>query len=162
MRRAILLLFVSTPLMSGCAALIAQSGQHLSQIASRNELQATLGTPVAMGVVDGQPYEEFRTRKVIADELFSDGDGYFIAFAVTFGTIDLIEVPHQLFLLTKRSVLGQTIRVTYDKKDKISHITRDDQDIGYWFGKLTAPSEQKTGDVQPVSATTVSGPSAPR
>jgi hypothetical protein len=41
MRRVILCLFVSTPLIGGCAMLIAESGQNLGQIASREEMQAS-------------------------------------------------------------------------------------------------------------------------
>jgi YD repeat-containing protein len=110
--------------------------------------------------VDDHPYEEFRTRKVIADENFSRGDGYAIGFIITLGTSELIEVPYQLFLLTKRTVLGQTIRVTYDKYGNIAYVTRDGQTISSFVRNLERSAEKESGDVQPASATTVPGPSA--
>jgi YD repeat-containing protein len=159
MKRKFRYLAVCLPLVSGCAALIAQSGQDLSQIASKEEMRAALGQPVAKGVVDGCPYEDFRTRKVIANRLFGDGDGYVIWWVTTLGTIDLIGVPSELCGLAGRTLFGQTIRVTYDKNGNVQDVIRNGSPV---TDRPQRSTSENSRDVQPVSATTGSGPSMAR
>jgi YD repeat-containing protein len=128
-------LFVSACLTfsCGCAFMIAGAGKDLGRVESKRDMHAALGEPVAKGVADGREYEEFRTRKVIAEDLTFQVEGYGMAWACTLGTIDLVCVPYQCYLLGKRTLLGQTIRVTYDQEGRIVEVERDGESmLGLW------------------------------
>jgi hypothetical protein len=148
MRTVCLLLFASVLPASGCAALIAQSGTDLTPLTTKAEIHAALGEPAVSGVSGGQPFEEYRTRRKIADRPL--GEGYAIALVETLGAIDLICVPAELYLTGRRTLLGQTIRVTYDSTDKVAGLYRDGESLYFWGNPL--PAESPASDV-PTQAT---------
>jgi hypothetical protein len=125
--RLISLAFVAiTLLTSGCAGMISGVGTRLLFLTTREEIHAQLGEPTVSGFADGEPFEEYHTRRKISEAgTLRLGDGYAMAWVATLGAIDLICVPHELYLLGRRSLLGQTVRVTYDEAGTITDLRLD-------------------------------------
>jgi hypothetical protein len=103
-------------------------------------MHALLGEPVARGVAEGVEYEEFRTRMVIAKSQWL-AEGYGMLWVTTCGAVDLIGVPYELCLLSKRTLLGQTIRVTYRQDGGIANVERDGESVLEFDGAFRAPDE---------------------
>jgi hypothetical protein len=94
-------------------------------------MHTILGEPVASGVLDGEEYEEFRTHKVIAKDQTMKylSEGYAMLWFGTFGTFDLVCVSYELGRLGKRTLFGQTIRVTYWPGGSIAKVERDGESV---------------------------------
>ena len=114
MRIACLLLAALASFSSGCAAFIASRGKDLTVLTTKEEVHAVLGEPAASGVDEGQVFEEFRTRQKIATFSWVFGEGYLMLMVGTGGTAELVLTPMELYRVCKGTLLGQTIRVTYD------------------------------------------------
>jgi hypothetical protein len=132
MRCASLILIATTTLLSnGCAALIARSGEHLGTLTTREKVHEKFGEPLARGTVEeqpregypfptlGLPFEEFRTRRKIAEPSRSASLG--MSAVMTFGLGELIMFPYELYLLGNRTLLGQDIRFVYDSAGTVTH-----------------------------------------
>ena len=133
--------------------MIGRAGKDLGSIETKQQMHAFLGEPVAKGVDESGPYEEFRTRKVIAESPLSYGEGYAMLLFMTCGAVDLVAVPEQLYLLGKRSLLGQTVRVTYDQQGAVIDVERDGQSVIGWLGLRRHREAQRTDDSPPIAAT---------
>ncbi len=127
-RIACFLLVATTPLLSGCASIIARTGTDLYCLKSKEEVQAKLGKPVATGMEDGEFFEEYRTRRKIAEQWPArcSGIGYAMLVTMTCGTSELISVPNELFILGRRTLLGQPIRVTYGEDGSVKYVRLDE------------------------------------
>jgi hypothetical protein len=131
MRYASLILIASTQFSNGCSALIARSGEHLGDLTTREQVHERFGEPSASGTFEelpregytcpaiGQPFEEFRTRRKIAEPMRSVSLG--MSFVMTFGLGEAIMFPYELSLLGKRTLLGQDIRCVYDSAGTVTH-----------------------------------------
>lgn len=73
MQIAYLLLIAPILLSGGCAGMIAGCGRDLTPLKTKEEVHAQLGAPSASGVADGNFFEEFRTRRKIAESNLSLG-----------------------------------------------------------------------------------------
>ena len=114
MRIASLLLIAFASLSSGCSAFIASRGKDLTVLKTKDEVRAVLGEPNRCGVEDGVVFEEYRTRrKIVTPRWALYGDEYLTLLYLTCGTSELALTPIELYLMGKRTLLGQTIRVTY-------------------------------------------------
>src|SRR5262249_22750475 len=105
MRHASLLLAAYVWFSCGCAYKLAGVGKDLGHVETKEEMHAILGQPVARGIVEGGEYEEFRTRKVIAEDQSLTSEGYAMLWISTWGAADLVLVPCQLCLLGQRTLL---------------------------------------------------------
>jgi YD repeat-containing protein len=122
MRILCLLLFVFVFLSGGCAQMMASCGKDMGRLHTREEVHAQFGEPVAMGFAEGRFFEEFHTRKRIAQNF---GEGYVMVWILTCGAADLVFVPCELYLTGRRTLLGQTIRVSYDEADRTKGVDLD-------------------------------------
>ena len=113
MRIACLLLVAFASVSSGCSAFIGSRGNDVTVLKTKDEVRAVFGEPVTNGVEEGQSFEEYRTRRKIATFSRIYGEGYFMLLVATGGTSELVMTPIELYLMGKRTLLGQTIRVTY-------------------------------------------------
>jgi len=142
MRIAYLLFLVPATLSGGCAGLIAGAGTDPTEFKTKEEVHANFGEPCASGSVEGTLekdqhtprdaafYEDYMTRRKIADRSFSDSMGaYGLCFISTLGTIELLLVPQQLYLMTKRTIAGQTLRIIYDANGKVVGGQLDGEEI---------------------------------
>jgi YD repeat-containing protein len=142
MRITCLLLLVSAISSSGCAGLIARSGTDVTALASRDEVHAVFGEPVATGVVEGsegKTFEEYVTRKKIAalpeeptEHIAAmPGDHGYLSLnydgtlLFSLGTCELVLIPEQLTLIAVRFVGGEQIRFTYDRSDRLIEVQRN-------------------------------------
>jgi hypothetical protein len=154
MRTVRLLVFASFFPAGGCAALIAQSGTDLDTLKTKEKIHALLGEPVACGVADGKAFEEYHTRRKISDHaIFRLGEGYFMAWTMTCGAIDLYCVPHELYLVGRNTLLGQKVRVTYDGSGTVTSVFLDSNPLAPWHLNGTADSQEGGGSEQPGNAT---------
>jgi len=122
MRYANFCLIASALLSNGCSVLIARSGVDLHTLTTREKVHEKFGKPSASGTAEGKPFEEFRTRRKIAEPFRGDLLG--MSFAWTWGLAEVITFPYELYLLGNRSLLGQDIRFTYDSSGIVRHIHR--------------------------------------
>ena len=148
MRVAYLLLIATVSFSAGCAGMIARCGKDLTGLETKEEVHAQLGEPAAKGVVDGKPFEEYFTRRKIAEPypLRYFGPGYPMGLIGTLGTIELILVPEELYLIGKRTLRGQTIRVTYDASSAVTGIALDGESL-FNFGH--SPHRNNAEEVAP-------------
>jgi YD repeat-containing protein len=116
MRASCLVLLALTP--AGCSMLIADSGQNLSQLATRAEVREAFGPPTATTEPDADVYE---TRRKIAEP--SRGVGALgFPWLVSCGAAELVLFPHELYVNARRVAAGQTLRFTYDADGNVESI----------------------------------------
>ncbi len=155
MRIAYLLFLVPALVSSGCAGAIARAGTDPTEFKTKEEVHAKFGEPYAKGTEDGAVYEDYFTRQKIASRPPWLGEGYVMVLFMTFGTVDLFLVPQELYLTTKRTIAGQTLRFTYDNLGNVIKRQRDgnaDEIMG------RDHQHRDTHDDVPVSTTQASGP----
>jgi hypothetical protein len=136
-RIARLLLIAALPLMSGCAHMIAESGLELHDLPNKEAVREMVGEPNATGTEGGQRFEEYRTRRKLAEPTPARcwGEGYAMLTVMTVGLCECIAVPNELFILGRRTAFGQPIRVIYDEKGSVSSVLFDEPGVlepSYW------------------------------
>lgn len=112
MRYALLLLLAPALLATGCSMMLAEAGTRYSEFDTREKAHKLFGKPINSGSIEGHQFEEFFTRRK-----FSDGGGLedLARFICTLGLNELYLFPTELFRVTRSTVLGQTIRITYEE-----------------------------------------------
>lgn len=138
MRVAILLFVGSTFPTTGCSALVAVSGTDPASLTTREQVHAKFGTPTATGLEDGNPFEEYWTRRKIAEnrkflDLWS-GAGFTLGFG------ELIQFPQELCIAGTRSLLGQTLRFVYDDAGNVTAITHEGEHVSLHSPREPVPS----------------------
>ena len=128
--RVILLLLVTAMVvrLSTCSMLIAQSGYDLTRLWTRDDVHKEFGEPVATGTVKGFVYEDYRSRRKIAErrrahDLRDEA-------LITLGIAELIAFPRELFLLCRRAIFGEHIRFVYDGFGHVNVRLLDGEDMG--------------------------------
>ncbi len=119
MRIAFLLLIAIASLSCGCSAFVASCGKDLTALETKEEVHGALGKPERIGVEKGASFEEYFSRRKFAIEPLGDKVGSGMMCGLTFGASELVVFPIELYLEGKRTLLGQTIRVTYDAKGQV-------------------------------------------
>ena len=133
MRYALLSLLVPTLLATGCSLILSDIGPEYSEFDTREKAHKLFGKPTSAGSEDGQAFEEFYTRRK-----FKDGGGMedLARFYCTLGLNELYLFPVALFRLTRTTILGQTLRLTYDEEGSVE----------MYDLKLRTPEARKTGN----------------
>ncbi|HKB04997.1 MAG TPA: hypothetical protein VKD90_22430 [Gemmataceae bacterium] len=143
MRAVCLALAVVTVSSTGCAALIAGSGQDLAALKDRTEVHGAYGPPEVAGDADGQAFEEYLTRRKIADPS-ARGPGMAMVYGATYGLIDLIAVPYELYQVGRRTIQGQRLRFTYDADGQVTAIQFDGDEVPLLYRYSSDPDRQVT------------------
>jgi YD repeat-containing protein len=136
--------------------MIASCGKDLSPLETKADVRAQLGDPVAIGVEDGAPFEEYRTRRKISRSGAPPycGPGYAMLGIMTCGTVELILVPYELYLVGSGALLGQRLRFTYDTADRVTRVTLDGEPL-FFFKELHgdgAPTDAQPAASAPLPA----------
>lgn len=118
MRCSCVLLLCSSICLSGCAALIANSGTDVSALGNREAVHAKFGAPKAVGTSQEGPYEEYQTRRKLSDPLLAVTYG--MAFALTLGLSEPLCLIIELNRQAKNTVAGQSIRFNYDENGELT------------------------------------------
>lgn len=130
--RAIYFALIAAALSSaGCAGMIVGSGQNLSDLKDQAAVQAAFGSPTAAGEADGRPFEEFTTRRKIA-EPWRVAPGMAMMYAMTLGLGEVVLLPVELYRTGRRTILGQQLRFTYDADGRVAAIRWDGDSV--WWG----------------------------
>lgn len=139
MRIVTFLLLIPIAFAGGCAGMIAQCGTDPTALKTQKEVHDTFGEPVETGSQvgvtkegefvpkDAAFYEDYTTRRKIATPY--PGDGYIIFLIGSLGTLDLLLVPQQFCLMTKRAITGQTVRIIYDSNGKVIAVNLDGESL---------------------------------
>jgi hypothetical protein len=114
---------------------MARSGDDLGRFANRDQVHQTFGEPVAAGVADGFPYEEFHTRRKTAAFLRADLED--AASLATQGLAEIVLCPYEICDNGQRILLGRTVRFQYDSFGQVMNVTSD--------GALVLPSHGPPG-----------------
>ena len=143
MRIAYLFLLVPAIGSSGCAGLIARSGLDPTQLQTAEDVHGKFGKPYASGSANDALkedqsvprnaafYEDYMVRQKIATSNY--GEGYVMLLLITFGTAEFLALPPELFLLAKRSILGQKLRFTYDIEGRLIRLQLDGDEQQFWM-----------------------------
>ena len=125
---------VSLPCNPGCFdsvkrmfALVISSGKDLGALATREEVLEDFGTPVVCGEVDGKFYEEFRSHRKISESWRQPYDLF--ADSVTLGFAEVILFPSEVYIASRRSIMGQTIRFVYDSDGYVKSVQLDGKNL---------------------------------
>ena len=130
-------LVVAMLFTTGCAHMIAESGLDLGALPNKEAVHEAVGQPIASGTEDGLYFEEYRTRRKLAEPqpLRCWGEGYAMLLVMTCGLSECITVPHEAFILGRRTLLGQPIRVTYGDDGAVHDVLFDEPGFfrdSYW------------------------------
>lgn len=137
------------------------TGQNLANLESREAVHHSFGSPIAEGSEEGQRFEEYETRRRIAEPLL--GSNYGLSFAMTFGLSEVVNVPLECFRQTTDLSFGQTVRFYYDASGKMTsfqvkrHFPRFDT-YGPFPRSLTSPEEDSSFPAQKAKEKTMASP----
>jgi hypothetical protein len=127
MRLSLALIAIATALMCGCSSLIAHSGKDLSKLTTREEVHREFGEPEKIGVVGDYACEDYTTRRKISEPWRSNSQG--MGFAMTFGALELVNFPMEVYLLCSRTVMGESVRFAYDDTGKVMRVFLDGEKL---------------------------------
>src|SRR5262245_27122075 len=144
LRLAHVLLTACAFLASGCSAWIANCGTDIHTVTTREQANLRFGIPCASGTTNGQPYEEFRTRQKISEPFLAHGNG--VGFVMSFGVSELFAFPYELYLLGRRTLLGQNLRFTYDRTGSVTEVLLDWERHVPWPLEAIAPVTESQTD----------------
>src|SRR5436190_661603 len=130
MRTPCLILVANAMLSSGCSSLIARSGSDLSTLTTREQVHAQFGDPSSEDVVEGQPVEDYRTRRKISEPVRSVHLG--MSVTMTYGVGELFAFPSELFLLGQRTLVGQDLRFQYDSNGVVTSVLLDGKQLSFF------------------------------
>lgn len=112
---------------TGCSWLVINSGQQLNDLKTREQVQEVFGPPATSDVLGDQVYDEFRTRRKIAEPW---KNSYLVmGWCYTLGLGEIVWFPHQAFVAARRSILGQKLMVTYDEAGNVQQVSLDGESI---------------------------------
>ncbi len=140
MRVAYLLLIACVLPSIGCTMLVVNSGKVLTALKSQAKVHEAFGLPTATGQAEGMPYEDFITRRKIAEP---QKNIYLIMGTIwTCGFGEFVWFPTELYRAVRRSVVGQSLRFTYDAAGNVTAI-RFDNDPVLLPPRIETPSAEK-------------------
>lgn len=137
MRYALLLLVAPTLLTTGCSIYIAQAGKDVSHLRTRQDAHEEFGAPTAEGVEDGRPFEEFQTRRKVAEKF--RGGTHSMALGMTLFLYEFYLFPRELCFLVKCGLAGQTVRMTYNPDGSVRSYSVD----GRWGGVVNRMENER-------------------
>jgi hypothetical protein len=123
MRRFRLLAVLTAALPTGCTALVASIGTDTSRFDTREQVRAEFGVPDLVGETNGQPYDQFHSRRMIADQLHASHE--VMASGMTLGLYEFVGLPNELVLVGGRLWAGQELRFEYDESGRVVRVLRD-------------------------------------
>lgn len=118
MRYAPLLLLVPALLASGCSMMLGEVGLTYDGLETREQARQLFGKPIASGTENGNAFEEFHTRRLIRD--ISRSGKQLEWLLRTYGLSELYFVPLELAMMTRTTIFGHTVRVTYDVNGRVT------------------------------------------
>jgi hypothetical protein len=105
---------------SGCSSVVAYTGQDLSPLVTRAHVHQEFGEPTDSGETDGAFYEEFQTRRKIREEERSVGLN--MGSSMTFGLIEFVSLPAELYRDGERILRSETLRFEYDQSGNVMKV----------------------------------------
>jgi hypothetical protein len=109
---------------TGCAAFINGSGTDLDSLHTKEGVRKSLGKPDASGMIDGHAYEDFHSHRKIAEKFFR-GEGLMMAWVLTLGFSDLIQVPVELYTASREMIAGHDYRIFYEADGTVKTVFVD-------------------------------------
>ena len=122
----LLLLLMVTAGSGGCSWLVICSGKNLNEV-NKDQARSAFGPPIASGVLEGQPFDDFRTHRKI-DEVRREQEPS-IDMLCTLGMSELWHFPHELCRATWLCLKGRHIRYVYDADGNVTALFLDGEPI---------------------------------
>jgi hypothetical protein len=107
----------------GCSTLIAKSGKNIDAIATREDAREKLGTPDSSSENGDLTIDTYQTRQKISEWRRGGGEGTY--FAMSFGLTEFAAFPTEVYILGRRTVLGQELSFHYDATGKVVEVYLD-------------------------------------
>ena len=136
-------------LSTGCSALIARSGEDVTQLATREQVHQEFGEPLFLETVQGTPFEEFKTRRKISEWAHAEALQY--GLGMSFGLIEISQFPTELFRNGERIVSGQSLGFHYDHSGNVIAVYLNGELL---IGSDYLPRAQTTGSAMNSPLTT--------
>ncbi|MBX9584098.1 MAG: hypothetical protein K2X87_27680 [Gemmataceae bacterium] len=124
MRLAFLLLAAGALLPAGCSCLVASAGKEPVAFTTREQVRAEFGRPTATGEEAGRFYEEYVTRRKLAEPLLL-ANGMLMASYCTFGLAEAALFPLTIYETGRGFVVGRRLRYEYDESGKVRAVKLD-------------------------------------
>jgi hypothetical protein len=109
----------------GCAAIIAKSGKNIDTLTTREEVHKKLGAPDSTELNEDQWTDTYLTRQKISEWRRGGGEGLY--FAMSFGLTEFEAFPAEIYLLGRRTLLGQELSFHYDADGRVVDVYLDGQ-----------------------------------
>ncbi len=147
MRAISIILIGCLPIFCGCSALISLQGLDVESLASRDQVHRELGSPKKLETVNNSIVEHFQTRRKLSEP----HRGVALLFGTSCGVFETWSFPYELYLLSRRTILGQAIHVSYDPDGKVNRlIVEDNGDFLYQGGReIKYPAEIENDNSTP-------------
>lgn len=144
MRYAALVLAAGSLASAGCSALIVGSGQRLGELTTQTDARAAFGEPVASGPIESGYYDEFLTRRKIAEPwkliYITIGD------VSTLGLGELLWCPLELSRVGYHGVVGQTVRFEYNEAGEVISTRLNGERVPWQIGRVDPVRLAPAGD----------------
>jgi hypothetical protein len=136
MRPDYILLAAFLLLSCGCSSLIGHSGMDLSKVTTREEVHKKFGTPAVAD--DAHTVEDYRTRRKLAEPELEVAERN-MGIAMTYGLMECVAFPCEVYKLGRNTLVGQDLRFTYDARGFVTAAYVDGQQF---YSVLQARREQ--------------------
>jgi hypothetical protein len=136
MRFGYLILAVLFAQSCGCSFLIMRSGEDVSKLENQSQVRKRFGTPDVSGENEGVRFDIYHTRRKI-DEQFRamcSGEGW----AMSFGTLEFVAFPVELYMLCRRTLLGQELQFSYGPSGNVTGISLNGTPVVWTLLKSTS------------------------
>jgi len=114
------LLLLCNLLCAGCSALIAYSGEDVGKLEKKEQVHKSFGTPIKLGIADGQEFEEYRTHRKISEPEVAGVN--FILGAESLGLLEIWMFPAAILQNTWNTLIGLTLRFEYGSNGDVVDI----------------------------------------
>ena len=121
-KRSSLLLAIYLTTAVGCASFMARSGIPLNDLAHRDQVYRSLGTPVAVEKTDLGEVAHYKTRRKLSDPFL--GWAYGMEFVMFFGLTEPLNFSRETLVNIRNVLLGQHVDIEYDEAGQIVDVNK--------------------------------------
>jgi YD repeat-containing protein len=126
----------------GCSALIADGGKDLSPIKTREQIRTEFGNPDESGQTTEEAFDTYHTRRKVSEQIRSWQVG--MGVVMTYGLAEVLLFPNEVYLLTRRTALGQELKFFYDSSGRVIRIHLDGEDTVCHLGPVNDSDSDKS------------------
>ena len=156
MRTACLLVAAAAGLSGGCSHYIACAGTDVIALETQSQVRERLGRPDDSLQGATGWFDEYHTRRKVSEAGSSRVTSMGMGIAMTFGFVEFLAFPAEVYLLVRRTLGGQSLRFNYDSAGRVTGIFLDGERLDWKrsvassdTGPMTPPQEAEGGSPRP-------------